>query len=262
MNTGSRAVKITAKTALRGNLLRSVFAVCAIIFAVFINTYVAYLLETVLGKAVSAIISSLFSFLLIFPLFLGELRFFWRMLFSSQDNPSSVFYYFSDKGLYLKCLSFILNFLIKIIPPALVLAVPVIGVKLVSKGSIFELADMSIPLWTANLSYIYVFVCVFAVMLLIIHMLKYYMAPLFFVSDENMDSGECFHMSAVISKRSMLDFISLLASLLGWILLSVTVIPLIFTLPYIITAYAVHFRFSVAQYNRHIKESAQEKGFI
>ena len=61
-------------------------------------------------------------------------------------------------------------------------------------------------------------------------------------------------MSTVISKKSGIDFVYLLFSFLGWMFLSLLVIPLIFTLPYMITSYAVHVRFAVAEYNRYIEE--------
>lgn len=262
MNAGNRAVKITAKTALKNNMLRSIFSVSIIIFSVFICTYLSYLVGIIFGGIVSALFSIAFTLLIIIPLCLGVLRFFWRILFSVEDNPVSSFYYFSSKKLYFKSLSFILILLLKVIPPAIILAIPVFGVWLVSKGSIFELANMSIPLWTANLSYIFIFLRSLAVILLILYMIKYYMAPLFFVADENMDSAECFHMSTVISKKTSLDFSFLLISFWGWILLSMLIIPLIFTLPYMITSFAVHFRFAVAEYNKHIENvNAQNQNF-
>lgn len=263
MNVGNRAVKITAKTALKGNMLRSVFAVSAAAFAVFICTYLPYLSGIAAGRVFSALLSAALTLLLLLPLFFGVLRFFWRMLFGVKDAPLSIFYYFSEKKLYFRALGLISALILKAVPPTLILAVPTVGVRLVSKGSVFELADKSIPLWTANLSYIYSFMCVLGAVILVLYMLKFYAAPLFLVSDENMEPAECLHMSAVLSKKSSLDFISLLISLIGWILLSFAVIPIIFTLPYIITAYAVHFRFAVAEYNGHMGKLADEmNGFV
>lgn len=252
MNVGNRAVKMTAKTALKGNMLRSAFTVAITAFVWFIGVYLSYLSEIAFGDVFSAVFCGAFVIFLFLPLFCGVLRFFWRILFGVKDAPVSVFYYFTEKKLYMRALSLIFGLILKAVPPALVLAIPTVGLKLVSMGSIFELADMSIPLWTANLSYIYSFMCVLCIVILILYMLKFYMAPLLLVSDESMDPAECLHMSAMLSKKNSLDFISLIISLIGWILISVTVIPIIFTLPYIITSYAVHFRFAVADYNKHI----------
>lgn len=255
MTAGNRVIKITAKTALKNNMLRSVFSSAILIFCVLICTYVSYLIGIVGGSITSTVFSVLFTVFLNVPLCLGVLRYFWRLLFSAEDNPVSVFYYFSEKALYLKSLKLIFSLILKAFLPALILAVPVIGLWSVSKGLIFELADVSIPLWTANLTYIYTFVRSLAIIVLIIYMLKFYLAPLFIIADENMDIDEALHMSTVISKKTLVDFIYLFFSFLGWILLSLLVIPLIFTLPYMLTAYAVHFRFAVADYNKHIENN-------
>ena len=83
-------------------------------------------------------------------------------------------------------------------------------------------------------------------------MARYYIAPFLLIADEDMDAAEAIHMSDVISKSTMLDFIYLFFSLLGWIILSVLVIPIMFTLPYIITSVSVHTRFAIAEYNKRV----------
>jgi len=259
MATSSRVVKITAKTTLKNNFLRSVFSSMPILFCIFIGIYISSFLDYIGGSIVSGIFLTLFTVFLTVPLCLGVIRFFWRMLFSVNDNPISVFYYFSNKGLYLKTLKLTGVILFKAIVPALILAIPVVGLWLVSKGAIFEMIDMSIPLWTANLSYIYVFVKTLAIILLILHMFKYYMAPLFIIADKNMDIDEAIHMSTMIAKKSSIDFSYLIFSFIGWIILSFLVIPLVFTLPYFLTSYAVHFRFAVAEYNKHVEESIADE---
>ena len=93
-------------------------------------------------------------------------------------------------------------------------------------------------------------------------MLRFYIAPILFVADENMDVSETLHMSTVISRKSSLDFIYLISSFIGWILISVLVIPLIFTLPYILTSYAVHVRFAIAEYNKHIGNLNNNRGVL
>ena len=80
------------------------------------------------------------------------------------------------------------------------------------------------------------------------------MAPLFFVADDNIDANEAMHMSTVISRKTSIDFVYLCFSFIGWLLLSILIVPLIFTLPYMLTSYAVHIRFAVAEYNRHIEQ--------
>ena len=96
------------------------------------------------------------------------------------------------------------------------------------------------------------------VIILIAIMLKYYLAPFLFVADEDMDVMEAIHKSTVLTRATAVDFLILVLSFLGWILLSVLVMPLIFTLPYMVMSYVVHSRFAVANYNKVVKEFKKE----
>ena len=88
-------------------------------------------------------------------------------------------------------------------------------------------------------------------------MLKYYLAPFLIVADENMEVGEAIHMSSTVSKNVMLDIIYLFLSFLGWIALSVLIIPLVFTMPYMLTSLSFHVRFAIAEYNKRVEKINQ-----
>ena len=261
MAISSRVVKITAKTSLKNNYLSCLFSGLILIFTIFAGVYIAGNIGFMGYDWITIPLSALFTFFIVLPLAFGVLRFFWRNMFSVNDYPISVFYYFSDSKLYKRCIKLSFLLLLKAIIPSLILAIPVVALWLVTKGIVFEWMNISIPLWTANLTYIYIFVKNLAIIILLIYMFKFYLAPLFIISDENMDVDEAIHMSTVISKKSSLDFSYLLFSFCGWILLSLLVLPLIFTLPYFFSAYTVHFRFVVAEYNKHAKNSINNNDF-
>lgn len=257
MSVGTNVVKITAKTALNGNMIKSIIAGAIPIFLYFICQYSTAFLSTVIGEIASWCISALMTIFLIFPVLLGVLKFFWRILFSADDGPVYVFYWFSSKEKYLKCLKFILRFLSRIVLWLLIFNVPAFLLRFVSSDTFFEFLSMPMPLWMANLSFYTKLVQFVAIMFSFFLTLKYYMAPVLFIADDEIDSDEAMHMSAVISKKSYIDFISLIFSFLGWILLSLLIFPLLFTLPYILVSYLVHVRFAVAEYNLHIKQSVK-----
>lgn len=260
MTGGSRIVKITAKTALKGNILKSVIAVSVFLFCYFICNYSAGIFSYTGNYSVSYIIFTLMFIFLIAPLFLGLIRFVWRMLFSANDNPIAVFYYLSDKKLYIKSLKLIFLLIFKAIPIGLLLFFPVILLWFFSQGFFYDFLDITMPLWIANINSLLKILIAFAVVVLAFYMLKFYIAPILFVADEEMDVSETLHMSTVISRKASLDFIYLISSFIGWILLSFLVIPLIFTLPYFLTSYAVHVRFAVAEYNKHIGNQNRNRG--
>ena len=260
MTSGSKIVKITAQTALKGNILKTIFTVCVFLFCYFICNYSAGIFSYTGNYTFTYILFTLMSIFIIAPLFLGLLRYIWRILFSANDNPILVFYYFSEKTKYIKALNFIFHFIFKAIPMAILIFSPTFVVWILSQKFIYELFDIATPIWTSNLNSILRILVVFAIVSLVFYMLRFYIAPILFVADEKSDVSEILHMSTVIARKSSLDFIYLISSFIGWILISVLVIPLIFTLPYILTSYAVHVRFAIAEYNKHIGNLNNNRG--
>lgn len=250
---GSKIVKLTAKTALKGNMLKAIISSGIFLFCFFISNYSAGIFSYTGNTVVSYIILTLLAIFLLAPIFLGLIRFIWRMIFGADDSPIAVFYYISDKSAYLKSIKFIVTFIMKSVPAVIILFFPVIILWLFTGSFIYDLFGITMPLWIANLNSIFRIAEVFAIAALCFYMLKFYLSIILFVADENMDINETFYMSKLISRKSSLDFIYLFSSFLGWILLSLFIIPLIFTLPYMLTSYAVHSRFAIAEYNKLIK---------
>ena len=257
MSSTSNAVKITAKTALKEKWIKAIIACCIIIFSFFIISNSISVLSEVVGEIAAQIIFAIFLVFLISPLIIGLFRFFWRILFDADDNPVSVFYYFSNIKIYKRVMLLILFFSFKLIFWRVILNIPAYIVELLSHNFIYDMVDMPIPVWTANLSNFTVFLKVISAVIVFFITLRFYLAPMLFVADDNIEFGEAMHMSTIIAKKTSIDFIYLILSFLGWILLSVLLIPLIFTMPYIITSYLVHARFAVADYNKQIKLSAE-----
>ncbi len=258
MTVASCTIKKAAKNALKNNLTKSFVVCCALLFCYLINYNISSCLYLIGGDLFANIIFIILSLFMFVPVALGSVRFFWRLLCGVSDNPISIFYYFTSKELYKKALKLILNFALKTLAYAIILLIPYFIVSVISNVETYEFFNIAIPLWTANLSNLAVFLKSIATVGTVFLMLKYYLAPMLVIADENMDVTEAMHMSVVISKNTMLDFIYLVFSLLGWILLSLLFIPLIFTLPLFITVYLTHCSFAVSDYNEHIKKLNQE----
>lgn len=255
--TGS-AVKHTAKTALKNNWPKAA-AVCVIpVCAWLIVGLTTSLTAFVANEAVGTVLFAVLSFFLLLPLFLGVIRFFWRMIFGADDSPVSVFYWFSGKSNYLRAVKLELLLAVRALFFGLILFIPAMIVDLFSGSFLYDALKIPIPLWTSNLYYLSLFLKSVASVILAFVMARYYIAPFLLIADEDMDAAEAIHMSDVISKSTMLDFIYLFFSLLGWIILSVLIIPIMFTLPYIITSLSVHTRFAIAEYNKRVDKQNSE----
>ena len=113
MSVGSNVVKITAKNALKDNFLKASIACLILVFTWLICVNSAGLLSYAFGNAVAELFFVLLAIFLVLPVFLGVLRYIWRMLHSVTDNPVAVFYWFSEKALYVKAIRFILQYALR-----------------------------------------------------------------------------------------------------------------------------------------------------
>ncbi len=258
MTSGSPVVKITAKTALKGKWVNSIIVTTILLFSVFISYNVSSVISVVMGELAANILFLLMGLFVVCPIVLGSFRYFWRILFDADDNPISVFHYFSNKTLYKRGISLIISIAFRALLFGLLLNIPTFIVEAMTHSFLYELIGLSIPVWAANLTNVTVFLKVLSSVILFFVMLKFYIAPVLLVADDKMDSAEAIHMSSVISKKTSIDFIYLALSFLGWIGASFFVVPMIFTVPYMITSYLVHTRFSIAEYNIHIESLTKQ----
>lgn len=252
MTAPSGVVKQTAKTALCGNWLKSIVATTAVVFSVLICIFIADLVATVSTDIVGVIIMLLLSFFLLFPLFLGALYFFRRILWGQDDSTVLLFRFFSSATEYRRAIHLSFLAILRLVSNGLLLFSPCLIVRLFASNKLYSLINVSMPVWAESLVYVSYFLGAIGALALFFVMLKIYLAPFLFVADEDMDVDEAINMSQIISKRTDSDFFWLCISFLPLILISVFVIPLIFTLPYFICSYLVHCRFAVAQYNRDV----------
>lgn len=256
MSSGSKAVKNTAIITLKNNLLSCVISGLIVIFTYYSCNLVASLFHYLKIKFLSEIVFFLLVFFIFIPMLSGLLRYYWRMILGVTDKPISVFYYFSEKHNFKRAIKLQTVILIKAFVRGIFLFLPAILIKIISEEFFYDFFGLPMPLWAGNLLPVFNGLLTFGLVILLFLMLKYYLAPMLYVADENMDIDEAIHMSCIISKKSGIDFIYLCASFIGWIIISYLVFPLIFTLPYMLLAYLYHSRFAVAEYNKHIENQS------
>lgn len=243
-------IKKTAKTAMSGKFLKCVIASAVPIFACLICLFISDLIGFATHNAVFISVFALLIFFLVIPLFLGTLRFFRRLLWNEDDAPLLVFHYLSSAELYKKALRFTFALGVRILGVGALLMLPAFIVELFTGTFLYDFLGIDMPTWISGLWIVSVFLGAAAQVMLFFGCLRWYLAPFLFVADEEMDVSEAIHMSTIISRGTALEFFLLLCSFALWILASVLMLPIVFTVPYFISAYIVHSRFAVAQYNR------------
>ncbi len=257
MINSSKSIKKASLKIFGDNAVAFILATCICLFIYFI----IYVATAVFAFSRLHIVATLLliagNILILFPIILGLIRFFNRTLINEKDNPISVFYYFSEKRLYLKSLSFILRFFAKAIIRAILLFLPAIFMKILTTDAFYSFFDLNIPFWSSNLQPIIIGLNIVASVFLVFYLINQYLAPCLFVIDESIDIDECFLMSKIISKKSSVDYIFMVFSFVGWIVLSVLWVPLLFTVPYFLIAYIIHSRQAFYEYNLHVENVEQ-----
>ena len=104
MTAGNSVVKLTAKTALKNYWLKCIAASLSLVFSCIIMLIAADYVSYISNDALGYILIAVGGIFLIFPLFLGVIRFFWRMIFGADDMQGVIFHYFSDKEKYKRAL--------------------------------------------------------------------------------------------------------------------------------------------------------------
>ena len=258
MTVSISSIKAEAKSALKGKWIMAIIAALTFLFSFLIIQNSAYPLSFAVGDTAATIIMYVLMFVVCFPLLLGVMRYYWRIFGGADETPVAVFYYFSEFSLFFKALKLWLMLFLRIALHALVFYLPTIAIYVISAPEFYRFIDTAIPIWSQNLSAILSFFSSISFALVVVSTIKFYLSPILIIADDKMDLEEAIHMSSVISKTSLTDFIFLLLSLLGWILLSVLFIPLIITLPYFLMCYTVHSFYSIKDYNEKIKRLNEE----
>lgn len=258
MTVSNASIKTASKSTIKNNLISSI-AVTVITMAVWFICYnISAVFSLIAGDLAANIIFAVLLFLTVSPLAVGLIRYFWRMIYGQKDNPIWVFYYFSSIKKYIKALRLIFALLSRTVICLVIFSIPVFVLKLITGTWLYSVLDVSIPIWTANLSNLINFLQFISVTATVFYMLKFYLAPMLFVADENMDTAEAIHLSTVISRRTMLDFVFFCFSFIGWILLSILTVPMIFTIPFMMIAYLIHCSYAVDGFNEEIAKISHD----
>ena len=250
----AKAVKTTAKALLKGNWANSVVISAIPLLCAAVIYIVTYLLSLPLGDF-SVIIALAAYLFLIAPLWLGTLRCFWRMANEIKDSPFEVFYFFSALKSYKRALAFSLKIMLRIFICFTVFFLPSIIVQLLTNEYFYEFFGMATPIWVLSFRPVF-YVLRFAGFVAAVAYICGILLPSFLLlANEEMSTGDCIKQGIEIGKIEKSNLAAIVWSYMGWILLSFLVVPLLFTLPYLLMSYIVACRFSVVQHNLRIDKA-------
>ncbi len=256
MFPSSSVIKKNALSALKNNwgtaIAVSMIFFCFVFAIMLIGSFVGGLVSSQILNVVIYIMGAVIFVAVCVPLIFGIIRFFWHMADSGKTDVNDVFMYFSSSKMYFRAFHITLLLLAKILIIALLMYLPSIIVWLASTDAVKNVLKFT-PLWMGNLWIIVAFLRVLGFVLTAIIALKYYLAPFVFVINDTIEPIEAIHLSSKAAALSVWNFVGLICTLIGWIILTMLAIPAFFTVPYFIMCYVVHSHFAVFNYNNWLK---------
>ena len=245
-------IKKTAKSIMKGKYLPCITVTLIFLFAFIALSFLCDIIASVTMLYIGTFIFVVSFLLLIFPMFMGVIRYFFRISDNVTDNPVSIFYYFSDFKTYDRLFGFTIRIFLKLTFSGFALLLPYALLKLFSSTFIYDKLNVLTPTWTPILSTVGDFALGIAIILYIIINLKYYLSFHLFASSDYITGSDAVKYSVIISRRTKADFLFLIFSMIGYILLSVFLVSILFVFPLFVSVYVVHSRCAVNQYNETI----------
>ncbi len=250
------AVKSTVKSSLKGRWPEAIATGLLPLFAFYFFNLSASVISPILKGYENYLLIAILLLSVVFvvlPLFFGVLRYFWRITDGAEEEISTAFHFFKSKSLYLRSLKLTLVISFKIGVVFFLCLIPFFAVELFSQFLVYDIFKEALPVWAINISafksLFYNFGSFFAFAI----SLRYYLIPVIAVMDENLLVLEAVHISTTVAKRSFSSFSALIFSCLGWIALSILVLPQIYTVPFLLGCYVVHSRFALVNYNLNLE---------
>ncbi|MCQ2454691.1 MAG: hypothetical protein MJ090_00890 [Clostridia bacterium] len=264
MLPSAKKIKVTAKDILCDNFFENLIVCSPFVFSLAVLITVCGILNGVTFRIIGYLIEAVLAIFLILPLLMGTVRYFLRKVDGAKDIITSVFYYFSDYKKYYKVMNFLSIFIGKLFFSAFLFSIPSMVLNIFATSKFYEMLGMAIPLWTPLLSTVSLIILIFTSLAFFLYNLKYYLSVYLFVLDDEISIYKTFNLSAIISRRTKIDFLFLAFSMIIYVLLSFLFLPLLFTLPIIITVYIIHSKCAVTEYNNTIdllNSKFQNSGF-
>lgn len=257
MFPSTHAVKKTALAVLKNEWPTAVLAVVIpLAFFIIMINLISFMLQIFTGVIAEVIIHVCFylaMFFIGFPIMLGVLRIFWVIASEKDVKVYDVFYCFASLKSYKRFLHLAFLLLGRIVFRSFLLLLPSFIVEIADKMADKIFINSAPPLWFSNL-WIFTFVFRTVAICGIVYIIsRNYLAPFFFVVDDKAEVSECIKRAKMVSILSFGNSVALFFSMLGWVLLSLLFVPMIFTLPYGIMCYIIHSKYATVYHNSKIK---------
>ncbi len=244
-------IKRKAKTALSGKMLGAVMASCAVIFTVLAGMLASEIFLfskfSVLLYYVALVLVVLF---LVTPIFFGTVSYFIRLCSDETPNPTTVFSAFGSGKNYGRYLQTVFPIGLRCIVVFFLTLLPSTIFNALSNDLFYTQMKQTPP---ENLKVFAVLSVAFQIagwIFIVVYLLRYFMVPYLTVNAPEMDPETVLLVSRKLYDRFSTEFLKTVFGFWFWILISILVIPLIFTVPYFMSGYVFSAREAVQLWNQ------------
>lgn len=181
--------------------------------------------------------------MVITPLKLGVIRWFYLLTDGKAEPTISIFeYFFTAKGFFKAVLLRLSLFVRRVFWSVIFLAPPI---AMISFGILWgeQTAGNIQTVMSASLKIIGCLLFLLLGLFLSIWLMRYYLAEFMLVGDNEISVGKAISRSIYVSQKRKTEFLVLELSLLGWRILDMLILPRLFTVPYITSVKGLYARY-------------------
>lgn len=200
--------------------------------------------------------SVLYGLLLFTPFTLGALRWFWMLAHGKDCSVRDVFYYFSSSRFFLKTVALSFLLFLRVVLGAVVCFLPYALLNVVITPELYNAFGVSMPVVISGIFPLVQFFKLAGGLLFVFWCFRY---SLFFVALFNqpqMSANAMISYSVKITKGKLFRLTGFAVSFIGWLVLCILVLPLLFVVPFFMASLVIFareeqrfFEFSVQKAN-------------
>lgn len=268
MGPRSFAAKHTARVSLKGKWPAAV-GICllacgclllkALVFMTVSDLLVSFMPSGFLMYALdaaAAFVVTVLEFFAFSPLYVGILRWFWRVTAGADDPVSSVFCCYDSKADYRKSISMIFAVLWRTLV-AVVISFAPFAYFLAATTSLERNFAFNSDGERAILYFVCGATAVLGGLVVVLYLTRLYLVFPVIFSDDSVTVRDAVKLSKSIAKGNRAVLFYTVISFSGWLLLSFLVLPMLFTVPYFVSTMSVFARYSINDRILQAEKSAE-----
>lgn len=195
---------------------------------------------SVIASVGITVFSSLFTVFISTPFFFGVLRWFWLITSGKEAPLGEIFCYFSTPKLFGKSVRLSLALFFKIVLAAVLCLLPYILWSVAFSPELYDRFQLSMPIWMSGLFPVAEFLKLLGLLAFAVISVRFllFYVPLF--TEPGLNVRATFKFATGLIHGKLFRLIGFLLSFFGWFLLSLFVLPLLFTLPFFLSSLCIY----------------------